>query len=113
MKVIVAGTRTITSYVTVVSAIMESDFEITELVSGSCRGVDKLGEMYVSIHKIPIKRFPPNWMKYSTLAGPKRNQEMANYADCLVLVWDGISKGSKDMLNKMKTAGKPVYVKYI
>jgi hypothetical protein len=35
---------------------------------------------------------------------------MANYADALVLIWNGSSKGSADMLRKATEKGLPCYV---
>jgi hypothetical protein len=100
MKVIVAGSREITSFKEVSLAIEKSGFEITEIISGTARGVDKLGEGWASLHKVPIKRFPAQWAKYGRGAGFKRNTEMAEYADALVAVWDGQSKGTKQMISE-------------
>lgn len=115
MKVIIAGSRDITSYSQVCSAIRLSNFEITEVVSGKAKGVDSIGEHYALMHKIPIKEFPAEWEKYKrpkgkNPAGIIRNQEMAEYADALVAVWDGVSTGTKDMIKKAKLEGLKVYI---
>jgi uncharacterized phage-like protein YoqJ len=34
---------------------------------------------------------------------------MAEYADALLLIWDGESRGSKNMLFNMKKLGKQVF----
>jgi hypothetical protein len=34
---------------------------------------------------------------------------MADYADALVLIWDGTSGGSKDMMERALAKGLPVY----
>ena len=44
MRIIIAGSRNITSYEYLSLACELSDFEITEVVSGCARGVDRLGE---------------------------------------------------------------------
>jgi hypothetical protein len=100
MKVIVAGSRGITSFKEVSYAIEKSGFEITEIVSGTARGVDRLGEGWASLNEVPIKRFPAQWDKYGRGAGFKRNTEMAEYADALVAVWDGRSNGTKQMISE-------------
>lgn len=46
MKVIVAGSRTITNYERVKQVIAEFPFLITEIVSGGARGVDQMGERW-------------------------------------------------------------------
>jgi hypothetical protein len=59
---------------------------------------------------IPVKYFPANWEAYGPKAGPLRNQEMANYADALILIWDGQSPGSRDMLKKAKGKGLQIHI---
>ena len=44
MKVIIAGSRGITDGRLVSAAVAASGFDITEVVSGTCHGVDQLGE---------------------------------------------------------------------
>ena len=113
MKVIVAGSRTISDYNVVKKAIETSQFVITELVSGAARGVDRLGEKFAAENNIPTIHFYPDWI-LGRQAGILRNLEMAEYADALVAVWDGKSRGTKHMINSMTKLNKPVWVeKYI
>lgn len=116
MKLIVAGSRSITSLGIVLSSIrkvMETT-NVTEIVSGTARGVDKLGEQAAEILKLPVKRFYPQWTNpngtTNIRAGFERNARMGAYADCLLAVWDGKSTGTKHMMNYMKSLGKPVIV---
>lgn len=112
MKTIIAGSRTITDYVTVRDAIFACDWwrEITEVVSGGARGVDTLGELWATHEGIPWRRFKPNYPAYGRNFAPKmRNDEMAQYADALILVWDGKSGGSMDMLARAKRNGLRIY----
>lgn len=110
MKVIVAGSRDGFVAKNVFEAIEESNFIITKVVSGTARGVDKDGEYYAKCNKLPVKQFPADWSTYGKRAGFIRNMAMANYADALVAVWDGKSKGTKHMIDTMKALNKPVYV---
>ena len=66
--------------------------QVTEIVSGGAKGVDRLGEWYARQRGLPCKAFPAQWAKYGKSAGPIRNAEMAEYADYGVAVWDGVSK---------------------
>lgn len=104
MKIIIAGGRNITSYAAVLNAIAASGWrdEITEVVCGMARGVDLLGKRWADLRGIPVAHFPPNWREYGRRAGPLRNEEMAKYANALILVWDGQSRGSQSMLNIAK-----------
>lgn len=71
----------------------------TEVVSGGCRGIDREGVSVAGLHDIPISVFPADWKKHGRAAGPIRNKEMACYADSLILIWDGKSRGSNSMRN--------------
>ena len=84
MKILIAGSRTITDINILSKAIRLSGYKITasdEIVSGGARGVDTLAEVYARGKNIPIKIFKPDWNKYGKSAGVIRNYEMAKYCD--------------------------------
>lgn len=113
MRVIIAGSRTIKDYRTVLNAIEKAQragFQITEEVSGAATGVDKLGEQWARNNDIPIKSFPADWDNYGRKAGFMRNVQMVKYADAAILIWDGESKGTLHTLNEIKKAQKPYYI---
>lgn len=117
MKVIIAGSRTISDYFTIDYAISQalqewniSIRDIKEIVSGKGRGVDTIGEQWASQHSIPVVSFPAKWVAYGNAAGPIRNQQMAVYADALVAIWDGKSRGTADIIQRAKTRRLKVYV---
>ena len=114
MKVIVAGSRSFADFELMcqkLDRILQHQTDI-EIVSGTANGADKLGEQYAKLRGYPVKLFPADWEDmsepgiakrrsdgavYNALAGHKRNEQMAKYADACVIFWDGKSKGSKDM----------------
>ena len=114
MKVIIAGSRGVYDYSILEKAIFNASMcgilDITEVLSGTARGVDKLGELYAKRKNITIKKFPANWEQYGKSAGYIRNEQMGNYADALLSVWDGKSKGSKHMIKIANDIGLVVYV---
>jgi phage gp37-like protein len=110
VKVIIAGSRTVTDAEIVNKAIKQSRFKITEVVSGCAKGVDTLGEWWASQNRKLIKRFPANWREYGRGAGYRRNAEMADYADALIAVWDGKSRGTKHMIDIARRGGLKVFV---
>lgn len=110
MKVIIAGSRTIKDYNFLLNAVKESSFIITEVVCGMAEGVDKLGLKWGYENKIPVMKFPADWNKYGRSAGIIRNTQMADYADALIALWDGKSKGTLNMINTMRKLNKEVYV---
>ena len=110
MKVIIAGSREGFEIADVFVAMRDSGFCVTEVVSGTARGVDRLGESWANANQVPIKRFPANWDEYGKSAGYRRNAEMASYADALVALWDGKSTGTKHMIDLAGKMGLTVYV---
>jgi hypothetical protein len=115
MKFIVAGSRTIqeiTAYGQLVELRIAKTHPFcnaTEIVSGTAKGPDKAGEIYGDFYGISVTKFPAEWDKYGKRAGPIRNNKMAVYADALLLIWDGQSKGSRHMKQAMLTLNKPVF----
>jgi predicted Rossmann fold nucleotide-binding protein DprA/Smf involved in DNA uptake len=113
VKVAVAGSRTIEDAHLVEAAIAASGFDITELVSGTCRGVDRLAEQWAAGRGIPVTRFPADW-RLGRRAGPQRNIRLINAvaADhgALIAVWDGTSRGTRHTIQYARQQGIPVYV---
>ncbi len=110
MKTIIAGSRYGFVAKNTFEGVESSGFEVTEVVSGGAIGVDRDGEYYAKVNQLPCTRFIPKWDELGKRAGFVRNQEMANYADALVAIWDGKSKGTEHMISCMKKLNKPTYV---
>jgi hypothetical protein len=112
MKLIIAGSRTL-DWITpghISEYVQALDIpEITTIVSGTARGIDKVGELFAELVGLECARFPANWDLYGKKAGHLRNFEMAQYADALLIVWDGESRGSKNMKDTMIAMNKDVY----
>jgi hypothetical protein len=110
VKTIIAGSRDINSMILVERAIANSGFNITEVVCGGAKGVDSLGAKWGSDRGIPIMYFHPEWDTHGKSAGYKRNVKMGAYADALIAVWNGVSKGTKHMIDIAKHNGLKVFV---
>ena len=83
----------------------------TTIISGTCRGTDKMGEEYAREEGMAVARFPADWSRYGKMAGPRRNGEMARYAmkkgcnGVLIAFLRADSRGTKNMIDtalKMK-----------
>ena len=115
MKVIIAGGRNFDDYELLCKTVdyylsKQTDIEI---VSGTAKGADQLGERYAKERGYPIKRFVPDWGYYGRRAGFIRNEEMAIYADVLIAFWDEMSKGTKHMIDLAELHGlKTRIIKY-
>lgn len=110
MKVIVAGGRNFTNYALVEEAIKISGFEISQIVSGKAKGVDTLGEVWALANNIPVEPFPADWSQHGRAAGPIRNRQMAEYADALIAIWDGESKGTANMIQQARNKKLDVFI---
>lgn len=111
MKVIIAGSRHMpfSMFHLIDEAVKKSNFNVTEVVYGLARGAGMFGGKWAVNNSIPVKTFPANWDEHGKAAGPIRNQQMAEYADALIVfIWDG-SRGSKDMLMRMERMKKPTF----
>jgi hypothetical protein len=110
MRVIIAGSRTITDPLELEKAIKDSGFQVNLVISGGASGVDQLGIDWANKNGIPIKVFLPDWKIYSKAAGPIRNGIMADNADALIICWDGKSRGSASMIEKATAKNLKIYI---
>lgn len=100
-NVIIAGSRNFDNFIFLMNCIdflLEESEEVT-IISGGARGADNLGEQYASMRGIEVMRMPAEWDKYGRSAGYIRNEEMAKVATHCVIFWDGVSRGSKHMMD--------------
>lgn len=111
VKVIVAGSRTANNFELVEKSLMMYFKEHklhradVEIISGTARGADQLGEQFANKYGLKLTKFPADWDKYGKSAGYIRNEEMAKYANengILFAFWDGKSKGTNHMINLAK-----------
>lgn len=115
MKLLIAGSRNFTDYDKLEAhvdkftafASESPQTPVKEIVSGMATGADTLGILYAQRHNLPVKTFPANWREHGKAAGPLRNLQMGEYADAAVIFWDGYSRGTQNMIEVMKTLGKP------
>lgn len=115
-RVIIAGTRNFSNYSLLVEYADKKLAEVSkrdsiEIVSGGASGADALGERYAKERGYCIRRFDAEWKRYGRAAGPRRNKQMAKYADALLAYWDGKSRGTKNMIELAKANGLKVGVK--
>jgi YspA, cpYpsA-related SLOG family len=113
-KVIVAGGRDFNDYELLKRKMLyylnNFDLSEVEIVSGTARGADRLGERFACEFGCKLKQFPANWKTYGKQAGYLRNMEMAKYADACVCFWNGVSRGTKHMIGVAKKEGLKVRV---
>lgn len=120
MKTIIAGSRSVArisarrwdyeELATILeTAIHESGFQITGVISGGAGGPDRAGEQWAARNGVPTTVIKPNW-KLGRGAGLIANRELAAVGEALIALHDGESTGTQDMIDHMKAAGMPVHV---
>ena len=107
MKLIIAGSRDLTPSTDYLELLGLSPEEV---VCGMARGAHLWGKVWAERFGLPVKEFPADWEKYGKFAGFVRNAEMAKYADELLAIWDGKSRGTKHIIQLMLDLGKPFQV---
>ena len=105
MRIIVAGSRNFDCYWLLESKLdfYIGDHQLVQIVSGTARGADQLGEKYAENRGLSIERFPADWDTHGKRAGYIRNEQMAKYATHAVIFWDGRSKGTASMIKLCTT----------
>jgi len=113
MKLIIAGSRDIHEAVHIIAAMILGEDILPfpeEVVNGGCWGVDMAGMVWAKRYAVLIKTFSPDWTRYGKSAGPIRNEQMAKYADALLAIWDGESRGTFDMIKRADKHGLKMLV---
>ncbi|MBP3381637.1 MAG: hypothetical protein J6L00_03230 [Clostridia bacterium] len=109
MKVAIIGSRTLQ-----VNDLGEYlPIGISEIVSGGAKGIDTQAREYAKKNNLPLKEFLPEYHKYGRSAPLKRNLQIVAYADTVVAFWDGVSKGTKYVIDIYQKQGKKITVHFL
>jgi hypothetical protein len=111
MRVIIAGSREFNDYELLKTKCNEIiKEEKVEILSGTARGADTLGEKYCIENGHLLRKYPADWDRYGKSAGYKRNQLMADNADTLIAFWDGNSRGTRNMIDISRKKKLKVFI---
>ena len=131
MICIIAGSRDLENYELIAKAHKASGFNITKILNGAARGVDKNSTKYAVEQRIPYEEYPAKWHDfsepciikyhkngnpYNALAGNRRNTEMLKLGQALIAIRKPknlISRGTDDMIKQAKAKGIPVFIYYV
>lgn len=84
--------------------------EVTEIVSGGAQGIDTCAEKYAKANSIKFTEFLPEYEKYGRAAPILRNQQIIDYADAVLVFWDGESRGTKNVIDSCKKKNKRIII---
>lgn len=118
LKIIIAGSRTINDYTQLVKGLtgainagVITPAQSFEIVSGGAKGVDTLARKYAQESGYNLVEMKPIYKGANDRGAPlRRNIDIANYGDVLLAIWDGVSTGTKHIIDYMQKIGKPVYI---
>lgn len=106
MKIAVIGSRDITFLDLETYLPWDAD----EIVSGGARGVDTCAANYARRHRLKLTEFLPDYETYGKIAPLMRNLEIIDYADEVYAFWDGMSRGTKFVIENCKRKKKKIRI---
>ena len=101
MKIAVVGSREINK-IEIEKYITKED----EIVSGGAKGVDTIAANYAKSYGIKLTEIFPKYNLYGKAAPIIRNKEIVDYADKVIVFWNGESKGALSVIKYAEKTGK-------
>lgn len=83
---------------------------ITEIVTGGARGIDRCAEEYAKKNGIKLTVFLPDYEKYKRGAPLIRNRKIIEAADEVIAFWDMKSHGTRHSIDLCKKLNKKLTV---
>ena len=114
MKLVVAGGRKFKDKARVFRILnkIHAEHPELEIVSGLAKGPDSFGKEWAEANGVKCYEFPAKWNTYGKRAGYMRNEEMAKFGTAVLVFWDGVSKGTKHMIDLGHKHNLPVAVAF-
>jgi hypothetical protein len=115
MKLAIVGTREFEDNEKIFQSVQvaAAGCNITEIVSGGAKGVDRAAVYVAAKLRVPVKEFLPDYAKYGRGAPLKRNTQIVDYADKVIAYPSKTSKGTLDSIKKAKEKGKLLKIIYV
>lgn len=79
----------------------------SEIISGGARGVDMLAERFAKEENLLLTVIRPDYAAYDKAAPLIRNAEIVSKADFVLVLWDGRSRGSLNVIMTCMQTNKP------
>ena len=109
MKLLIAGSRSITTFD--LSPFISSN--VDTIICGGANGIDTLAEEYADRHRLSKYIFRPRHDLYGRAAPLRRNEQMVDFCDAVLVIWDGFSKGTQHTVKYAKSIDKPITVIFV
>ncbi len=82
----------------------------SEIISGGALGVDRLAERYADEQGLPMIVIRPDYKTYDRMAPLIRNSQIVAESDFTLVLWDGKSRGSLNVIMTCIRTNKPFKV---
>ena len=106
MKLMIAGSRSIQEF----NLAPYIPAETHCIICGGARGIDRLAEEYADRRRLSKYIVRPLYSIYGRSAPIKRNRQMVDMADAVLVVWEGVSTGTQYTMRYAKEANKPLTI---
>jgi hypothetical protein len=83
---------------------------VSEIISGGASGADKLAERYAEEQDLPMTVIRPDYKTYDRAAPLIRNSQIVAESDFTLVLWDGKSRGSLNVIMTCIRTNKPFRV---
>ena len=99
-KVLICGSRSIMDESWIFEQIdafirdYKLDMGALTIIEGGAKGVDSVAGKWAENHGVQKEVHKADWARYGRGAGHRRNADMVLSADMVLILWDGISKGT-------------------
>ena len=104
MKLLIAGSRSITDF----DLTPHISAEVDTIISGGAGGIDSLAEQYADLHRLSKYIMRPRYDLYGRAAPLKRNEQMVDIADSVLIIWDKRSKGTEYTIKYVQKKERPL-----
>ena len=83
---------------------------VSEIISGGAVGVDRLAERYALERGLPMTVIRPDYKTYDRHAPLIRNSQIVAESDFTLILWNGTSRGSLNVIMSCIRTNKPFKV---
>lgn len=104
MNLLIAGSRSIKNF----DIEKHIPPETTLIMTGGADGIDRLAESYADKKRLSKLVLRPQYQLYGRGAPLKRNEKLVELCDVALIIWDGVSKGTKYTIDYASKLGKNV-----
>ena len=106
MKIAIVGSRDLTD----ISIDEYISPDVSEIVSGGAVGIDSCAAEYAKSRGLTLTEFLPEYELFGRAAPIVRNKKIVDYADKILVFWNGVSRGSASVIKYAEKIGKPCEV---